>query len=441
MSTSNTNRAFIPTRLKVGFQKRSDSIQSNLGYVIYFDEKGVLRKNTSWENWRDKSIEPVDLDNVPTAGFLVNKNITRNGYGWHSTITKIRVYDPRGFEIEVNVGNFIGIVDHSVIDNGEIKQECVYVWFDKELFLIPTNSEVYQKAMANTAKQSSKVDKKTMVVGGIYSVKKDSNPAVYLGNIPFQEIKHDYYNLGNGKRCTDREFRANKDGYGVSRLRYQIQGLQRDILTASPDREIQIQEEIIRLKQELAQAENTVIDYVGKISCEKKHLFHQNGEFVALKIENLATFDGEVNQEEFADIQQKFAESTYSSPIVAIERYPVEMKDIISSTSTYLSLRELMFENEHGIAQAEDTLYFNNNKQTFRKENIKFYQKSEQEQRVFVTKNGFSYVTYGNERGTSALNLTWDEMFAKPFFIYVYRNENGYLNAIDSDLQYLVKKD
>ena len=59
---------FIPEKLKVGFQKRTDTYTQKLAYVIYFDEKGKLRKETSWENWRDKSIDPADFENVPTEG-------------------------------------------------------------------------------------------------------------------------------------------------------------------------------------------------------------------------------------------------------------------------------------------------------------------------------------------------------------------------------------
>ncbi len=49
---------FIPTKIKVGYQERKDTYTKKLAYVIYFDEKGKLRKEASWQSWRDKKIEP-----------------------------------------------------------------------------------------------------------------------------------------------------------------------------------------------------------------------------------------------------------------------------------------------------------------------------------------------------------------------------------------------
>ena len=56
-----TSNIFIPKRLKVGFNERSDTYSKKLAYVIYWDDKGKLRKQDSWEHWRDKDIEPYLL--------------------------------------------------------------------------------------------------------------------------------------------------------------------------------------------------------------------------------------------------------------------------------------------------------------------------------------------------------------------------------------------
>lgn len=57
---------FIPNRIRVGFQTRNDTYTKKLAYVIYYDEKGKLRKEPSWNSWRDKKIDPEEFDNVPT---------------------------------------------------------------------------------------------------------------------------------------------------------------------------------------------------------------------------------------------------------------------------------------------------------------------------------------------------------------------------------------
>lgn len=52
---------FIPEQLMVGFQNRKDTFTGKLAYVIYYDEKGKLRKEHSWQNWRDRNIDPQEL--------------------------------------------------------------------------------------------------------------------------------------------------------------------------------------------------------------------------------------------------------------------------------------------------------------------------------------------------------------------------------------------
>ena len=71
---SSTN-LFIPKQLNVGFQERHDTFSGKLGYVIYFDEKGKLRKKDSWDSWRNKAIPNELYDNEPVEGFVLNKNV------------------------------------------------------------------------------------------------------------------------------------------------------------------------------------------------------------------------------------------------------------------------------------------------------------------------------------------------------------------------------
>lgn len=90
---------FIPRRINVGFQAREDTYTGKLAYVIYFDEKGKLRKESSWNIWRDSKIPNIEYENEPTEGFVLNKKV--GGYCNHWSDFRqsyVRVYDPRGFE-------------------------------------------------------------------------------------------------------------------------------------------------------------------------------------------------------------------------------------------------------------------------------------------------------------------------------------------------------
>jgi len=86
------NKLMIPTKIKVGHQTRGDTYTGKLAYVIYYDEKGKLRKETSWSNWRDHKIPDEEFDNIPTEGFVLNKGVggARQSWGWNTRNEYIR---------------------------------------------------------------------------------------------------------------------------------------------------------------------------------------------------------------------------------------------------------------------------------------------------------------------------------------------------------------
>lgn len=180
---------FIPKRIKVGFQKRKDTYTEKLGYVIYYDEKGKLRKEPSWENWRDKSIEPVEFDNVPTSGFTLNKKV--GGYANHWSNFRqayVRVYDPRGFEFEISVPNLLYILENTSSIKGKgLEGEFVYCWDSTDLVLIPTSSPDYAQLVSlNEKRFNGKVTAKDLIVGATYLTKSNLE-VVYLGRFDYYD--------------------------------------------------------------------------------------------------------------------------------------------------------------------------------------------------------------------------------------------------------------
>src|SRR6185312_4421687 len=138
---------FIPKKIKVGYQERTDTYSKKLAYVIYYDNKGVLRKETSWKSWchledayhdrnvydsqkkefkkddngkyivertlTHKGMGSDDFDNVPLSGFVLNKKAGGYSTGWNHRQTYCRVFDPRGFEIEISIPNLLFILEMS----------------------------------------------------------------------------------------------------------------------------------------------------------------------------------------------------------------------------------------------------------------------------------------------------------------------------------------
>ena len=199
---------FIPKTLKVGYQNRQGTYTGKLAYVIYYDEKNKLRKENSWQSWRDRSIGVDDFDNVPTDGFGLNKKA--GGYGgWQHRQAYIRVYDPRGFEIEITVENLLYILENvnSKKEQG-LEGKFVYGWDGAELILMPVDAPEY-KAIAeynDIIHENKKVYAKDLVVGGTYKTK-DIQDYVYLG-------RFDYWDYDT----------QNQSRYGLSESVYKNKG-------------------------------------------------------------------------------------------------------------------------------------------------------------------------------------------------------------------------
>ena len=178
------NNIFIPEKIKVGFQKREDTYTKKLAYVIYYDEKGKLRKETSWESWRDNKITPLDLNNEPMSGFVLNKKVGGVGYSsWDARKTYVRVYDPRDFEFEISIPNLLFILENSNSIKGKgLEGDFVYGWSGTELLLVPTSSPDFKQLMNYSKTMHSKdhIKSKELKIGATYTHKKNVN-MIYMG--------------------------------------------------------------------------------------------------------------------------------------------------------------------------------------------------------------------------------------------------------------------
>lgn len=188
---------YIPKKIKVGFQKRNETYTGKLAYIIYYDEKGKIRKQASWEGWRDKTIEAVEFDNVPAKHFTLNKGVKRDGY-WGDGRSMIRVFDHRDFEFEISINNLVGILMHTDISKCEILHECVYAWNGTELVLLPTNSIEYQGSVEHTARMDTKFSTKELAVGHTYTTKQNAE-VVYLGRHKVFPLRDIYYKEPDSK--------------------------------------------------------------------------------------------------------------------------------------------------------------------------------------------------------------------------------------------------
>lgn len=178
------NNLYIAKKIKIGFQKREDTYTKKLGYVIYYDDKGKLRKETSWQSWRDKTIQDIEYDNVPTEGFVLNKGAGGKAGSWSSWNVRrevVRIWDPRNFEFEISVDNLLFILTECDCTRGKgLSGEFVYAWNGKELMLLPASCEAYKQSAQFTSSVAGKVSTKELIEGWSYKNKK-MDVLIYLG--------------------------------------------------------------------------------------------------------------------------------------------------------------------------------------------------------------------------------------------------------------------
>lgn len=187
---NNQQKLFIPKRILVGFQHRSDTFTGKLAYVIYYDHRGQLRKEASWNSWRLQSIEPQELENLPVEGFVLNKKV--GGKRWSRRNTYIRVYDPRQFEVEISVPNLLYILSHCDCLRGKgLSGKFVYAWDGADLVLLPYDTEDYQQCRRYSDRQSKSISFKDLIVGATYNDHK-GNLLTYIGRWFYYNHIHIY---------------------------------------------------------------------------------------------------------------------------------------------------------------------------------------------------------------------------------------------------------
>jgi len=181
----------IPKKIIVGFQARTDTYSGKLAFIVYSKDTGELSQPKSWEGWRDKKIDSENYDNEPLSGFVLNRDVggTQRSYGWDARREKVRVYDPRNFEIEITVDNLLFILQEcSSIKGKGLEGEFVYAWNKNSIVLLPVSCEEYQKSLEYTELQKKTIEKSDMEAGCTYKTRDNFN-VMYLGRHSLYEMR------------------------------------------------------------------------------------------------------------------------------------------------------------------------------------------------------------------------------------------------------------
>ena len=190
----NKDRFFIPKKIHVGYVNRESTYTGKLAYVIYTDHTNKLRKEKSWNSWRDKNINPDDFDNVPTEGFVLNKHVGGYKSWWNYRQSYCRIYDPRGFEIEITINNLLWILEWEDCIKGKgLSGKYVYGWVYDDLYLIPCSTDDYieSQKISDAMYKINNSSKNDLVPGALYKIKQgyygyNCDELVFVGNLKTQ---------------------------------------------------------------------------------------------------------------------------------------------------------------------------------------------------------------------------------------------------------------
>ena len=139
----------------------------------------------------DKSIAPIEFENIPIEGFVLNKKAGGYSSGWNHRSTYCRVYDPRGFEFEITIPNLLYILENTNSIKGKgLEGKFIYGWDGKDLVLVPEQSVEYKEMVEFTNLRDLKVKKKDLKVGYNY-ICSDTVIRTYMG----EYYEKDYYGI------------------------------------------------------------------------------------------------------------------------------------------------------------------------------------------------------------------------------------------------------
>ncbi|MFA7219324.1 MAG: hypothetical protein WC119_02335 [Synergistaceae bacterium] len=191
----------IPSRIRVGFQKRKDTYTGKLAYIYSMSKDGKRKDEPkSWTSWRDHGIAAKEFDNTPMEGFVLNRDVggTQRSYDWNARRERVRVYDPRDFEFEITVENVLLILQEcSSIKGKGLEGQFVLAWSGSSVVLLPVGCEEYNVAMEFQDLKGKKLGKDEVVEGCTY-LNKDKENLMYMGRHPwFHNIPKGYYHCKN----------------------------------------------------------------------------------------------------------------------------------------------------------------------------------------------------------------------------------------------------
>lgn len=167
--------------LVVGYHENFnlDIDKAPLAFLTYDTHDAASKKRIDTvKNWYG-SEKMCNLDNPPLSGFTFVDVVSR-----YRTKNKLmRVFDPRGFIVEVSIDILLEIMQSATIKNGVIQEKCFWARKGTENILIPENTPLHEQYLSETVyAKAANISTKKLKVGGLY-INKDGKKYFYLGKL------------------------------------------------------------------------------------------------------------------------------------------------------------------------------------------------------------------------------------------------------------------
>lgn len=193
------------SQLFVGLMEQSKG-QCDLGFATPYEDNAAGRKRQETvKGWRTgaywdheakeqkiRHARTKIIDNKPRGGFKITDDIKRVYWGGGNVV--FRVYDPEGFELEIQSQNLMAIIQVAGInEGGVIPGYCLWGRDGGNNILLHEKSDEYKNALlaAETLKPIKQTAAAARVPGTKYLLQ-DGREGVYLGR--FWIIRDDYRN-------------------------------------------------------------------------------------------------------------------------------------------------------------------------------------------------------------------------------------------------------
>lgn len=154
----------IPQKIMVGLRGKT-------GYMFHVEKTPSKNKKSveSIRKWGGENIAIQEYDNNFIDGFIIGGFCSR-----YSTSNKVIIIkDPRGFELQVYVDDFINMINDLTIVKGVIQEKCCWVRSKGYPVLVREEGDIQQKledaSNKLNAKQSVSIDLRKLNKGDVFT--------------------------------------------------------------------------------------------------------------------------------------------------------------------------------------------------------------------------------------------------------------------------------